>query len=348
MAMNRAMTDCLDWPFFEPRHRAFARELDAWAARRIGHAHGHDAPTSTPPAARSCARSATPAGCAHAVAGRARRRRRRDRHARDLPRCARRSPATTASPTSRSRCRAWARARSASPARPSRRRATCRAWRAAKRSPRSRCPSPTPAPTSPRWQCAARADDGDGYVLDGEKTWISNGGIADFYVVFARTGEATRREGARGICAFIVDADTPGFEIAERIDVIAPHPLARLRFNDCRIPRRAAHRRRRARASRSRCARSTSSAPRSPPRRSASRGARSTRRWQRATIAQDVRPGVLGDFQLTQAKLAQMAHDHRQRRAAHLPRRLAARPGRATSRARRRWPSSPPPKARSR
>lgn len=80
--------------------------------------------------------------------------------------------------------------------------------------------------------CAARRDGGD-YVLDGEKTWISNGGIADFYVVFARTGEAP---GARGISAFVVDAGTPGFEIAERIEVIAPHPLARLRFDGCRVP----------------------------------------------------------------------------------------------------------------
>ncbi|MFC5478730.1 acyl-CoA dehydrogenase family protein [Massilia suwonensis] len=80
--------------------------------------------------------------------------------------------------------------------------------------------------------CAATLD-GDHYVLNGEKTWISNGGIADVYVVFARTGEAP---GARGISAFIVDAGLPGFEIAERIDVIAPHPLARLRFTDCRVP----------------------------------------------------------------------------------------------------------------
>ena len=81
----------------------------------------------------------------------------------------------------------------------------------------------------------ARPADGH-YVLDGEKTFISNGGIADFYVVFARTSEAP---GARGISAFVVDAGTPGFEIAERIEVIAPHPLARLRFEGCRIP--AAH-----------------------------------------------------------------------------------------------------------
>jgi acyl-CoA dehydrogenase len=71
------------------------------------------------------------------------------------------------------------------------------------------------------------------YVIDGEKTFISNGGIADFYVVFARTGEAP---GARGISAFVIDAGTPGFDASERIEVVAPHPLARLRFASCRIP----------------------------------------------------------------------------------------------------------------
>lgn len=80
--------------------------------------------------------------------------------------------------------------------------------------------------------CAA-VRDGNDYVLDGEKTWISNGGIADFYVVFARTGEAP---GARGISALLVDAEAPGLAIAQRIDVMAPHPLARLRFDGCRIP----------------------------------------------------------------------------------------------------------------
>uniref|UniRef100_UPI003F49B1FF acyl-CoA dehydrogenase family protein n=1 Tax=Ensifer adhaerens TaxID=106592 RepID=UPI003F49B1FF len=80
--------------------------------------------------------------------------------------------------------------------------------------------------------CAARRD-GDHFVLDGEKTWISNGGIADVYTVFARTGEAP---GTRGISAFVVFADTPGFTIPERIETIAPHPLARLRFDNCRIP----------------------------------------------------------------------------------------------------------------
>jgi acyl-CoA dehydrogenase len=80
--------------------------------------------------------------------------------------------------------------------------------------------------------CAARADGGS-YVLDGEKTWISNGGIADVYTVFARTGEAP---GTRGISAFVVFADDPGFSIAERIEVMAPHPLATIRFEACRIP----------------------------------------------------------------------------------------------------------------
>ncbi|MDC7784705.1 acyl-CoA dehydrogenase family protein [Rhodoplanes sp. TEM] len=80
--------------------------------------------------------------------------------------------------------------------------------------------------------CAARPD-GDGYVLDGEKTWISNGGIAGVYTVFARSGE---RPGTRGISAFVVFPDDPGFSVTERIEVIAPHPLATIRFDNCRIP----------------------------------------------------------------------------------------------------------------
>jgi acyl-CoA dehydrogenase len=75
--------------------------------------------------------------------------------------------------------------------------------------------------------------DGDSYVLNGEKTWISNGGIADVYTVFARTGEG---DGARGLSAFVVPADTPGLGVVARLDTIAPHPLAHLRFADCRVP----------------------------------------------------------------------------------------------------------------
>ena len=75
--------------------------------------------------------------------------------------------------------------------------------------------------------------DGDHYVLNGEKTWISNGGIADVYTLFVRTGEAP---GAKGLSCFIVTPDLPGFEVAERLETIAPHPLATLRFTDCRVP----------------------------------------------------------------------------------------------------------------
>jgi acyl-CoA dehydrogenase len=81
-------------------------------------------------------------------------------------------------------------------------------------------------------QC--RADlHGAQYVINGEKTWISNGGIADLYILFARTGE---QPGTSGITAFVVYPDDPGFSVAERIDVMAPHPLATLRFTDMRIP----------------------------------------------------------------------------------------------------------------
>lgn len=74
---------------------------------------------------------------------------------------------------------------------------------------------------------------GGGYVLNGVKTWVSNGGLADHYVVFARTGEGP---GTKGLSAFIVDAATDGLEISARIPLIAPHPLATIAFQDCRVP----------------------------------------------------------------------------------------------------------------
>ena len=76
----------------------------------------------------------------------------------------------------------------------------------------------------------------DGWKLNGEKTWISNGGIADFYCVFAKTDPTG---GTRGITAFIVDATTPGLDTSAHIDVMAPHPLATLRFENCNVPRSA-------------------------------------------------------------------------------------------------------------
>src|SRR6478736_7267091 len=74
--------------------------------------------------------------------------------------------------------------------------------------------------------------DGNEWVLVGEKSYISNGGIADFYVTFARTGEG---EGSRGLSAFIVPAKDPGLSVAERIEVIAPHPLARLVYDGVQL-----------------------------------------------------------------------------------------------------------------
>jgi acyl-CoA dehydrogenase len=86
--------------------------------------------------------------------------------------------------------------------------------------------------------CRAQRDGGDRWSITGTKTWISNGGIADFYVVFARSERLPdgSDRSARGISAFLVPADTDGLTITERIDVIAPHPLARLQFERCRVP----------------------------------------------------------------------------------------------------------------
>lgn len=150
-------------------------------------------------------------------------------------------------------------------------------------------------------QCAARLD-GDGYVLDGEKTWISNGGIADFYVVFARTGEAP---GARGISAFIVDADSPGLQIAERLHVMAPHPLARLVFSECRVP---ASQRIGAAGEGFKIAMRTLDVFRTSVAAAALGFAR--RALDEALARATTRPmfgGVLADLPLTQANLAQMA-----------------------------------------
>lgn len=149
--------------------------------------------------------------------------------------------------------------------------------------------------------CTAEKD-GNDYVLNGEKTWISNGGIADFYVVFARTGEAP---GARGISAFIVDADTPGFSIAERIQVIAPHPLARLSFDNCRI---SASQRVGAAGEGFKVAMRTLDVFRTSVAAASLGFARlALDEALKRAASRKMFNGVLADFQLTQAKLAQMA-----------------------------------------
>ena len=152
-------------------------------------------------------------------------------------------------------------------------------------------------------ECEAKRD-GDSFLINGEKTWISNGGIADFYVVFARTGEAA---GAKGISAFIVDADAAGLEIAERIEVMAPHPLARLAFRECRIP---AAQLLGASGQGFRIAMSTLDIFRASVAAAAVGFARRALREALArAISRKMFGQALADFQLTQSKLAKMATD---------------------------------------
>jgi acyl-CoA dehydrogenase len=152
-------------------------------------------------------------------------------------------------------------------------------------------------------QCEARRD-GDGYLLNGGKTWISNGGIADFYVVFVRTGEA---EGSRGITAFIVDSTAPGFSIGERIEIIAPHPLASLTFKNCRV---ADTQRLGERGRGFKVAMATLDVFRTSVAAAALGFARrALQEALRRATSRKMFGQLLSDFQLTQAKLANMATD---------------------------------------
>ncbi len=222
--------DHLDWPFFEPRHRGFAKELDAWAAQMLGDVP-HDGDVDA-----TCRRLVGALGGAgwlrHAVAGTA--------HGGAADAIDTRTICLARETLARHHGLAdfafamqglgsGAISLDGSPAQRAR-------WLSAVASGQAiaafALSEPGAGSDVAAMQCRA-CDDGDAWVLDGEKTWISNGGIADFYVVFARTGEAPR--GTRDIGAFIVEAGAPGLEIAERIEVIAPHPLARLRFAGCRV-----------------------------------------------------------------------------------------------------------------
>ncbi|MEX5747816.1 acyl-CoA dehydrogenase family protein [Massilia sp. X63] len=220
--------DYLDWPFLEPRHRALALELDAWAAGHLHQAHGKDVDA----ACRALVKALGSGGwLRHAVggAGRAIDTRAicliRETLARHV------GLADFAFAMQGLGSGAISLFGSA---------AQQQAWlprvAAGEAIAAFALSEPQAGSDVAAMQCAARQD-GDGYVLDGEKTWISNGGIADFYVVFARTGDGGEGgRGSKGISAFIVEAGAPGLQIAERIEVIAPHPLARLRFDGCRVP----------------------------------------------------------------------------------------------------------------
>ncbi len=288
----------LDWPFFEDRHRALARELDAWAKENIADDHGTDVD-------RQCRALVHALGGAgwlrHAIAGTAHGGAAETIDTRAI--CLIRetlarhsgladfafamqglgSGAISLAGTAEQRQRYLPRV------------ARGEAVTAFALS------EPEAGSDVAALACAARAEGGH-YVLDGQKTWISNGGIADVYVVFARTGEAP---GSRGISAFIVDAGTPGFDIAERIHVIAPHPLARLRFTGCRIP---ASQRIGAPGEGFKVAMRTLDVFRTSVAAAALGFARRAldEALQRATTRKMFNQ-TLSDFQLTQAKLAQMA-----------------------------------------
>lgn len=288
----------LEWPFFEPAHAALEQALDDWADKEISQQHASDVDQ----ACRTLVRQLGEAGwLAHAIAGR------------EYGAAGERIDTRAICLIRETLARHSGLADFAFAMQGLGSGAICLHGSAAQRAaylPRVArgkaiaafaLSEPQAGSDVAAMQCAAVCD-GDDYVLDGEKTWISNGGIADFYVVFARTGE---QPGARGISAFIVDAGTPGFEIAERIDVIAPHPLARLRFNGCRIP---ASQRIGEAGQGFKVAMATLDVFRTSVAAAALGFARRAldEAMQRAT-ARQMFGQVLADFQLTQAKLAQMA-----------------------------------------
>jgi acyl-CoA dehydrogenase len=289
----------LDWPFFEARHRAFATELDAWAAATVRDQHGdHDVDATC----RALVKQLGDAGwLRHAVAGTAfggageaidtrticlaRETLARHNGLADFAFAMQGlgSGAVSLAGTAAQKAR-WLPPVAAGEA--------IAAFALSE---------PEAGSDVAAMQCAARVE-GDVAILDGEKTWISNGGIADVYVVFARTGEAP---GSRGISAFVVEAGTPGFEIAERIDVIAPHPLARLRFTNCRVP--LGHRIGEAGEGFKVAMRTLDVFRTSVAAAALGFGRRAMDEGLARARTRPMFGGVLGDFQLTQAKLADMA-----------------------------------------
>lgn len=282
--------DHLRWPFFEPRHREFALALDAWAQANVRDAHGDDVDAQC----RSLVRQLGAAGWLnHAVGDTL------DTRLLCLTReVLARHEGLADFAFAMQGLGSGAISLAGTPAQKER-------WlpRVARGDAIAAFALSEPEAGSDvaAMQCAARID-GEHAVLDGQKTWISNGGIADFYVVFCRTGEAP---GSRGISAFVVEADTAGFEIAERIDVIAPHPLARLRFTNCRVP---LANRVGAAGEGFKVAMRTLDVFRTSVAAAALGFAR--RALEEGLARAKTRPmfgGRLADFQLTQAKLAQMA-----------------------------------------
>lgn len=218
----------LEWPFLEPHHRAFAEELDGWARTHIDPSASHDVDATC----RALVREMGEAGwLRYAVAGRA--------HGGAADRIDTRAICLARETL------AWhsgladfafamqglgAGAITLFGTEPQRTQ-YLGAVATGTAIPAFALSEPGAGSDVAALECHARRE-GDEYVINGEKTWVSNGGLADFYVVFVRTGEGP---GAKGITALVVEAKTPGLSCVERIDVMAPHPLARLRFTDCRV-----------------------------------------------------------------------------------------------------------------
>jgi acyl-CoA dehydrogenase len=216
------VTDWLDWPFFEPRHRELAERLEQWCEARLGDGHGEDvdaqcrtlvnelgkagflnlcvADGEKPPDVRSLAITRSTLARASGLADFAFAMQGLGSGAISLFGSAAQKAEWLPEVASGEVIAAFA------------------------------LTEPETGSDAANLTMTARRE-GDGWVLDGEKSYISNGTIADVLTVFARTGEG---DGARGISAFIVRGDAPGLSVAERIEVIAPHPLARLRFEGVR------------------------------------------------------------------------------------------------------------------
>jgi alkylation response protein AidB-like acyl-CoA dehydrogenase len=222
-------TQYLDWPFFKPQHAQLARDLDQWASEHISQSHSHDVDAECKALVKSLGRAGwlkyAIAGSAHGAASEV-----MDTRSICIIRetLARHSGLADFAFAMQG-LGSGAISLAGSPEQQQRYLAKVAKGEAIAAFALS---EPDAGSDVAAMQCTAKVEDGFA-ILNGCKTWISNGGIADFYLVFARSGEAP---GARGISAFIVDADTPGLSIAERIEVIAPHPLATLRFTDCRVP----------------------------------------------------------------------------------------------------------------
>ncbi|GAB3385770.1 acyl-CoA dehydrogenase family protein [Massilia agri] len=290
--------DYLDWPFFEPHHRALALALDAWAGEHLRHAHGADVDADCRALVALLGRGGW---LRHAIGGQGQA---IDTRAICLIRETLARYAGLADfAFAMQGLGSGAISLFGSAAQQEHYLPRVAAGEAIAAFALS---EPQAGSDVAAMQCAARRE-GEHYVMDGEKTWISNGGIADFYVVFARTGDGGGEggRGSRGISAFIVDADTPGLTIAERIDVIAPHPLARLRFEGCRVPAakligEEGQGFKVAMATLDVFRTSVAAAGLGFARRALDEGLRRAR--ERAMFGK-----TLADFQLTQARLAQMA-----------------------------------------